>query len=55
MPLGDFINQIPAPVFMLIHLSRLRHRRVLRLAQLRRRRSLLGWVFASSRWPRSAT
>jgi hypothetical protein len=21
MPIGDFINQIPAPVFMFIHLS----------------------------------
>ena len=46
MPIGDFVNNIPAPVFLLIHLDCLRHRRLLCLAHFGAGASTLGWAFS---------
>ena len=46
MPLGDFVNQIPAPVFMFIHLSAFAIGAYFAWRSFDAGASLLGWAFA---------
>ena len=46
MPFGDFVNQIPAPVFLLIHLTAFLIGAVFAWRSFGAGASLLGWAFS---------